>query len=430
VAAAVIPGRTPPKKRRTGGGDGPRLSAFENEKAATGHHSRPRLARNRQALAASLAAADAFLTPTAVTAPGAIADNCSADVSHALGAWLNSLPANAVWTPPASACFRIDSGVQLDFPADLTIDGGTFEDANNKAPAQNGGGTQRGHPTIEAIGGVGLTLENLTIVGAHNGWSYRPGLAFQGGIQLDGTADATIKNASISRTFGDGINLEPLRGGDDYNSGQIVQPVVGLTVTDVTIRQAGRQGITAASVDGATFSDIHISGVADNAWDFEADQNNEGAKNVVIDGCTFSGINISMMGPATGPITMENCTMPKTRSGDAVIVRNTSGKPFAGPVVLADDVLRCGASDYVSCFQLHGASDLTVRNSSVTIGFPSDTIHESAYTASNGSHVTFADDVVSGFGRSGFSGANSTATVAGGTWSGLGCVGHTVCPVH
>jgi len=122
--------------------------------------------------------------------------------------------------------------------------------------------------------------------------------------------------------------------------------------------------------------------------------------------------------------------MPKTRSGDAVIVRNTSGKPFAGPIVLDDDVLRCGASDYVSCFQLRGASDLTVKNSNVTIGFPSDTIHESAYTANHGSHVTFADDVVRGFGRTGFSAADSTATVAGGSWSGLRCSGHTVCPVH
>jgi hypothetical protein len=127
---------------------------------------------------------------------------------------------------------------------------------------------------------------------------------------------------------------------------------------------------------------------------------------------------------------MENCTMPKTRGGDAVIVRNTSGKPFAGPVVLSDDVLRCGASDYVSCFELGGASDLTVKNSTVTIGFRSDTIHESAYTARDGSHVTFADDVVSGFGRVGVSAADSTATVAGGTWAGLACNGHTVCPAH
>jgi len=206
--------------------------------------------------------------------------------------------------------------------------------------------------------------------------------------------------------------------------------VEGLTVKDVTIRQSGRQGITVASVDGATFSDVTVTGVAFNAFDFEADQRNEGAKNVLIDGCTFSGLNISTAGPATGPITVQNCIMPKTNHGDAVRIENMSGKPLAGPIVLANDVLRCGASVYVSCLQLGGASDLTISNTAVTIGFRGDSIHESAYTVSNRSHVAFVNDTITGFGRQGTTRAGSTATVTGGTWAGSTCSGHAVCPTR
>jgi hypothetical protein len=376
-------------------------------------------------------AAAALRTPfTAVTAPAAIADDCSSDVSLALATWLNGLAAGSTWTPPASACYLVDKGMQLRFRAALTIDGGSFDAMNATDLPQTGHGSNLGHPTFEFLGGSGITLENLRIVGAHNGFGYRPALAFQAGIQLDGTMGASIDNVSISRTFGDGINLEPLRGGSDYRSGHIAAPVEDLSVNNVTIKGAGRQGITPASVNGATFSNVSITGVAFNAWDFEADQRDEGAKNVVIDGCVFSGLNISMAGNATGPITIRNCTMPKTNMGDAVRIDNTSAKPLSGPIVLADDVFRCAASVYVSCFQMGGASDVTIENSSVTIGFHHDAIHESAYTVSNGSHVTFADDVVHGFGRVGTIHDVSTATVSGGAWSSSGCGWPAVCPAR
>jgi hypothetical protein len=120
--------------------------------------------------------------------------------------------------------------------------------------------------------------------------------------------------------------------------------------------------------------------------------------------------------------------MPKTNRGDAVRIKNWSGKPFQGPIVLANDVLRCAASVYVSCFQFGGASNVTVQNSQVTIGYRQDHIHESAYTVSGGSHVTFANDVVQGFGREGTTRAGSTATVIGGTWSSSGCGWPLICP--
>ena len=411
---------------------GPGSSGKKTKGAMAGTGHRPPYAFRapvRQARAEALAAAAKGLA-VAVTAPAGIAADCSTDTSRALGTWLNGLAAGSVWTPPASACYRIDKGVQLRFVAALTIDGGTFEDLNTTAPPQTGHGTNLGRPAFDALGGAQITLENLRIVGAHTGWGYRAALAFQAGIDLQGTVGATITNVSISRTFGDGINLEPLRGGSDYRSGHIANPVENLRVAHVTIKQAGRQGITPASVNGATFSDVSVTGVGFNAWDFESDQRDEGAKNVLVDHCIFSGINITMAGAAVGPITFSNCTMPKTNLGDAVRIRNTSGKPFSGPIVFANDVFRCAASVYVSCFQLGAGSDVTVQDSTVTIGFHRDTIHEAAYSVGNGSHVTFADDVVHGFGHVGTTQAGGTTTVSGGTWTGMSCRSPAVCPAR
>jgi hypothetical protein len=122
--------------------------------------------------------------------------------------------------------------------------------------------------------------------------------------------------------------------------------------------------------------------------------------------------------------------MDRTVGGDVLMVDNTSGKPDAGPITFSDDTLRCGASVYVSCFQLDGATDMVVQNSTVTIGFPADEIHESTYSADHDTHITFANDVVNGFGVIGNIHAGSTATVTGGSWTGHSCRWPAVCPKH
>lgn len=187
-----------------------RASALPGREAAS--ERRPHRAPRRQAAAVVLAA-DASVSPgvDASLVPG-VADDCSTDVSEALSTWLNSLPPGSTWTPPSGACYLVDGGVHVSFPAALTIDGGTFEELNNKSPAPTGPGTQRGHPAFKILGGTDVTLENMRIVGAHHGSSYRAALAFEAGIELDGTTHATITDVAIDHTFGDGINLEPLRG--------------------------------------------------------------------------------------------------------------------------------------------------------------------------------------------------------------------------
>jgi hypothetical protein len=309
----------------------------------------------------------------------------------------------------------------------VTITGGAWDDPNTSPGQAYGGGEGNGRPAFDIIGGDDITLENLSIVGANRG-GYRWSLAFNGGIETQGTAGLTVSNVKVSHVFGDCLTLEPLRSGTGQNN--IVAPVRDLTVDRFTGTACGRQGIGLVSVNGATFTDITIGTTGFDPFDAEADQpDKEGAKNVTVTGCSFSGlIAISGGGGATGPITFSDCTMKGTGSGDVVVVRNTSGGADAGAITFADDTLRCGASAYVSCFQIGGASDIVVQNSTVTIGYPKDTLLESAYSLSDDTHITFADDIMKGFGRLGNTSTGSTATVTGGTWSGGNCHLPDLCP--
>ena len=311
--------------------------------------------------------------------------------------WLEQLPSDTT-VDLQGACYQIDGGLKLRFVQGITIENGTFQDLNSKPGKYKGHGTPRGQPLFDVLGGSDVSFENLSISGVNRG-GYHARLAFQAAIELDGTIGATLSGLTISKTFGDGINLEPLRGSPDHKSGQIVNPVENISISDVVIRGAGRQGITLASVNGVTITDVTMTDVAMDAFDFEADQNNEGAKNVVINGCSFSQLlNVSMQGSQTGPITVENCVMPEADSGWAVRIANTTGHPDAGPIVFDDDVFNCGASVYVACFDLDGATDLTVENSKTTIGYLHDEIHEHAYRATNNTVASFVDDTVSGYG--------------------------------
>ncbi len=311
----------------------------------------------------------------------------------------------------------------------VTFTGGTWDDPNTSSGKAYGGGVGWGRPAFDIIGGTNITLENLSIVGVNKS-GYDQNLAFNGGIETEGTAGLTVSNVKVAHVFGDCLTLAPLRSGTGTNG--IVAPVRGLTVDGFNGTGCGRQGITLASVDGAILTNVTIGATAFDPFDAEADQaGGEGARNVTVDQCSFSGlIAVTAGGGSTGPITFSHCSMNTTSSGDVVMVDNTSGTPDAGAITFSNDSLRCGASDYVSCFQLEGATDLNVRNSTVILGYPHDTVHESVYSIDQDTHITFADDVVKEFGQVGNSHSGSTATVTGGTWTGESCQWPSICPDH
>jgi hypothetical protein len=356
------------------------------------------------------------VSPPATFGGLAIAPDCSSDATKPLQAWLKQLPSNTT-VDLKGACYQVDAGITITLQQGLIIENGTFRDFNVSPGNTHGHGTARGHPVFNVIGGSNIGFENLRFVGVNRG-GYHPQLAFQAAIEIQGTIGVTLSQLRIRRVFGDGINLEPLRGSADHKSGQILNPTENVTISNVSIGVAGRQGITLASVNGVNVTNVTMTGIAMDAYDFEADQNNEGAKNVVINGCSYSKLlNISMQGPETGPITIENCIMPLAGSGWAVNIDNKNGKPDAGPIVFDHDIFNCGASVYVACFEFKGASNVTVENSSTTIGFPGDQTKEHAYSALGNTHVLFNNDEVSGYGDPGPIDATSTVAVNGGLWA-------------
>jgi hypothetical protein len=327
----------------------------------------------------------------------------------------------------ATGTITLTRPVILNHCTGVTITGGTWNDPNKAPGTAFGGGIGAGRPAFDIIGGSNIKVENLSIVGVNKG-GYFPHLAFNGGIETQGTSGLTVSGVNVSHVFGDCLTLDPLRAasGPDY----IVAVVRGLTVNGFTGNVCGRQGIGLVSVNGATLTNVTIGATGFDPFDAEADQpGKEGAKNVTVDQCSFAGlVAITAGGGATGPITFSHCTMTGTRSGDVLMVKNTSHKPDAGPITFSNDTLRCGASAYVSCFQLDGATNAVVQDSTVTIGYTQDAMHESTYALSNNTHLTFANDIIKGFGKVGVTDASSTATVTGGIWTAQTCHLPAGCP--
>lgn len=352
-----------------------------------------------------------------VSPPASIDSDCSKDVSSALKSWFASLPPGRTVLVRSGACYLVDEGIKLRYPKGLTIYGGTFR---NDSTIQNPKAAPAGHPVFTVLGGSRVAFEAMRITGANPG-GYHPALAFASGIELEGTAQATIRGVTITRTFGDGITLLPLRGGTDHQSGTIIAPSSAITIRDVTIEDPGRQGVTFDSVSGAEVTDTIVKSPGFDTFDFEADQRNEGASDVTIDGCGASGglvffANLGAGGAHdTHDVTVEHCTMAGPEGGSAVLVaRPGNGKRLRGPIHFVDDVLWCGASTNMACVQLSGA-DVTVSDS--VLKFSVGTIHEPAYHLAAGSQVRFEGDVVDGFGRRGHVSGGSSVLVSGGTWT-------------
>jgi hypothetical protein len=281
-----------------------------------------------------------------VSPPTGIAADCSSDVSKSLTPWLNSLPPNTTVSVRSGACYQVDERLAIKFPTGLTIDGGTYENAATTPPPSGKHALQRGFPVFNVLGGSEVTLENLDIEGADPTGTYTAKMAFAGGIELQGTSNATINQVSMSGLFGDGVTLAPLRGGTNHNSGKIKSPVNNVSISNLTVDCAGRMGITFGSVSGATVNNVTISNVGLDTFALEADQGNEGAVKVTIDGCTSSSpANTNYMrsffanngvGAAknTGNITVKNCSMTESQGTSAIQAERPGlGTVPRGPVV-------------------------------------------------------------------------------------------------
>ena len=282
-------------------------------------------------LAAPIAAASAATPAGGVAPPATINSTCTADVSQPLQDWLGSLPTGTTVTVPTGACYLINEGIKLTGAAGLTISGGTWRDA---AVAQSGAAPSALNPVIWLVGGTDIALENMTIAGVNPG-GYTPAGAFVAGIRSDGVVGLDISGVSVNNVYGDGIELAPLRAANDLSS-TILNATKDVTVNDVNIVGAGRQGITLASVNGAQISSVRLAHIGLDVFDLEADQWDEGARNVTINGCTSGAGNGGLFfanagsgggAPWTEGVTVENRTMDAQQAGDAVLIETPTNQP-------------------------------------------------------------------------------------------------------
>ena len=276
-------------------------------------------------------------------------------------------------------------------------------------------------PALWFQGGSNVTLENLTIAGSNPG-GYTQAGAFAAGVRSDGVIGLRVSGVRVNNVWGDGLELTPLRASNDL-SDIIINPSENVTVSGLTVEGAGRQGVTLASVNGATLTGVTLRQIGLNFFDVEADQGNEGAKNVTINGCATGGVgglffaNAGMSNGSfyTGNITVENCTMNQKTAGDAVLIQApTQLSNPRGPFTFLNDTLLCGNSVYVSCIQATDAT-VTVANSNVVV--PAGTIHEPVFNATDSTGLTFSNDSISGYATPGSRDASSTVNITGGTWS-------------
>jgi hypothetical protein len=303
--------------------------------------------------------------------------------------------ANAGMTVPSGVCYTVPpGGIVMD--AGATIDGGLWTDANRlPCPyARCAPGTNRGRPAF-LIKAPGVTLENMQIAGANVG-GYDAKLAFNAGIETLGSAHTILTNVSIGHTYGDGLEVSPLRSGTGSNG--VMAPTTNLVATNLSITAAGRQGITLASVNGAVFTNTTIGSTGFDKVDAEADQGGmEGAKNVVFNTASWNGlVSITAGGGATGPFTINGLTMPSAGSGDALKVNNTSAAPDAGAITIENSSIRCGQSVYVGCLELNGAT-VIMKNDAIDVGFGyTGSLRTPLYHADDRTILTFIDSTATG----------------------------------
>jgi hypothetical protein len=354
--------------------------------------------------------------PPPPTGPAGIVDNCSVDVTSRLQGYLNALAPNATWTPPPGACYLVNEGLQLGNLPGLTINGNgaTFESLNSVPfPRLPGHPIQDGPATFTAEGGSNITLKDLTILGADTSDSYVWNLVGEAGIMLRGTQNVAISHVTTSHTFGDGLIIEPQLAPYPYRL------ATGLSVNDVTVDGAGRQGITPAGLIGGTFTDITTEKTADRSWDFEADGSWDYAENITVTGCTYDqGISFAMPGANLGPITFRDCS--STAPGSAPTVTGSS-EPQAGPIEYLGGSFMCHNRSPAESFSCVGDNGGSMLIAGATVHYPDvpgyPTI-DHVYEARNGAQLAFFGDDVSGFAPPvGTVLDTSKVTVLGGTWT-------------
>ena len=194
----------------------------------------------------------------ALSVPSSIPSDCSMDVTDALEAWIASVPNGSSIVFTAGGCYRLDGKLEIESRSGLTIDG-----AGATLKAYTLGDLTRRHVLVR--GGDHITIRNLNVIGsnpnaglADRAWNKN--LAFQHGFALLGVQTAVLDHVSVSKVWGDFVNVGATDGGTLSTNVQIVNS---------SFDGNGRQGISITAAEHVVIANNTIANVRMTVIDLE-----------------------------------------------------------------------------------------------------------------------------------------------------------------
>ncbi len=201
-----------------------------------------------------------------VNVPAAIDSTGATDVTGAIQAVLDGAPDGATVRFPAGGKYLLSGTLELTARHDLTLDGGG-------ATLRNSAASGAAKPVIRLTGSDGLTIRDLTLVGANpQPGVYAPSREHDHGISIVGSTHIVLAGLSVEQPSGDCV----------YVADQAGSWSDGVSVVDSTCRGPGRNGVAVVGgrnidVEGTTFVNVGY-----HVLDLEPNQGPplEGAANV------------------------------------------------------------------------------------------------------------------------------------------------------
>ena len=197
-------------------------------------------------------------TPRPVfTVPGSIADDCSADVTRKLLAWIGSVPDGSTLIFARKACYRIDGTLRIAGRTDLR-----FEGNRSTFRAVTRGGRTRHHWWV--VGGRNITIRNMTIRGANpragsSNQCFDAAHEHQHGVALWGVQGALLESLRVFDVYGDSV----------YFGNTGTEPNRNVTVRGGFFERNGRQGFGIVHAENITLDRNELREICMTVFDLE-----------------------------------------------------------------------------------------------------------------------------------------------------------------
>jgi hypothetical protein len=173
--------------------------------------------------------------------------------------------------------YRINGSVLLRNLSGITLEGnGTvfYREGGNGTP-------RRPLPYIELDTFWNVQMADFSIQGFEPDWRYSAETEFDSGLRIRSGTGLAVRNVSVSRVGGDGVNI----------LGRVSNPSRNVLVDGVRVDWARRQGMSVRNCDGVTIQDSFITWTGRSGIDIEPYATTWYANNVIIRRCRLAHIH-------------------------------------------------------------------------------------------------------------------------------------------